>query len=699
MKLSYRLLLFFTLISIIPIIVVGSYSFYTFRKAVINRTFDQLTSVRVVKKRQIENFFSKLKSDAELYAHSSEIKALARNLSKSQTELCEDSLTQSLQTDFIFNHIFASEQPDAVSILVSGGIGLHVQKDHHGLIKGQVFSDTTGLYKQYIARCAPEGKAGIKDFSGPGLKNLQVYTTVEMQAYQAPALLVFDVPLEAVNRIMLEKTSETGFGNSGESYLTGSDLLMRSTSRFRPNSVMQIKVETTGSKQLLAGESGTGIFPDYRSVKVLSSFDKLDIPDLNWLIFVEIDYEEAASKIYRTGNDILFVSTLLIIFLVGLSLVISRSITQPLRELQNATEYIGQNNRFEKLQAVSNDEIGSLTKAFNRMALRLEKQTTELKEREERLRHFYKATKDGILLHDEGKIILVNQALSNITGFSEEELLGMHLSELVVCSEKKQNKNLPFETQGIRKNGRNYPAEIQSSETDYHGKHLRACVIRDISRRKAMEAELEAEREQRLSAMYNGQETERRRLARELHDGLGQRLIALKLHSEKHFKSSKPAENHPFFGREIDAVVEDVRRMSKALNPPVLDEFGLGIALKNLCGFWSENTTIDIHFNSEGRFHNLPDKHKIYLYRIAQEIMNNAVKHSEAEQLNIEIIKSENRLIFMAEDNGKGFDPKNTGPEGTGLFNIRQRVQLLGGELKIHSEPGKGTLIRINLNT
>ncbi|QRR00587.1 histidine kinase [Dyadobacter sandarakinus] len=219
-----------------------------------------------------------------------------------------------------------------------------------------------------------------------------------------------------------------------------------------------------------------------------------------------------------------------------------------------------------------------------------------------------------------------------------------------------------------------------------------------------------AEDRVRAAALIEGQEEERKRFALELHDGIGQMLTALKLHAEKLKSVQFHEEKHQKqFGR-LTALVQDIiqttRQVSFNLMPSVLSDFGLQAALKLLCGQTAEASGIRIDFAVVA-----DDSVKLEravetgLYRIAQEALNNAVKHARATHIDMKLHQNHHLLTLEIADNGKGFLISNLNTEPApprihqGIENIRTRTQLLNGHLEIISKVDSGTrlVIRVDL--
>ena len=207
-------------------------------------------------------------------------------------------------------------------------------------------------------------------------------------------------------------------------------------------------------------------------------------------------------------------------------------------------------------------------------------------------------------------------------------------------------------------------------------------------------------------ARVQAQEDERRRIAREIHDGLGQMLTAIKFNLEI-------LEDMITVGREgqdrihdmkglLDDVMKEAREISHNLMPSVLDDFGLTPALQLLSEQFTNRTDVKAHFHTSGITERLDPQIEIGLYRIAQESLNNVAKHAEATEVNLQFIRHPEGIRLVIEDNGKGITEKPdivraTGKGGMGLVSMRERAASFGGVLTIDSTPKSGTFITIEI--
>ncbi len=202
-----------------------------------------------------------------------------------------------------------------------------------------------------------------------------------------------------------------------------------------------------------------------------------------------------------------------------------------------------------------------------------------------------------------------------------------------------------------------------------------------------------------LTSTLEGQESERARIAHDLHDGLGGLLSSVKAHFSRIEGEIKQLESINLYEKAqsmMDNACDEVRRISHNLMPPLLRSQGLPTAIENL--IQNKETGIDIQFfldirNMDSR---LSETQEVFLYRITQELINNAMKHAQATCIEISLYGLDNEIQLMVEDNGSGFDVSEEG-SGLGLSSVRSRVDYLQGELIIESSADSGTCITIQL--
>jgi len=202
---------------------------------------------------------------------------------------------------------------------------------------------------------------------------------------------------------------------------------------------------------------------------------------------------------------------------------------------------------------------------------------------------------------------------------------------------------------------------------------------------------------QQLSArLVDAQETERRAISRELHDEVGQALGALLVDIGR--LSTTLSGDHPEVKSQLDNLksvaertFQSVRNIALLLRPSMLDDLGLAAALEWQGREVSRRSEIEVSVESESVPEDLPDEHKIYIYRLVQEALNNAVRHSGARNAKVVVERLAKSIVVRVTDDGRGFDPGRS--RGMGILGMEERVKRLGGALRVESQPGKGATV------
>lgn len=230
---------------------------------------------------------------------------------------------------------------------------------------------------------------------------------------------------------------------------------------------------------------------------------------------------------------------------------------------------------------------------------------------------------------------------------------------------------------------------------DAQGKLLRESALRHQQQMN--------EQVVRMAALMQGQEDERRRLSHDLHDGLGQMLTGLKLLVENvrsvHLLPEKEQRTYANLKELVIKTIQETRQISNNLMPPVLSDFGLEPALRQLVDQKVRQTGLTILLESEGEPGRLETAAEIGLYRIAQEALSNAIRHADADEIDVLLQLSGDNLIMTISDNGRGV--ASAAPEsilnGHGLHNMRERARLLNGVFRLASEADRGTRVIVTI--
>lgn len=237
----------------------------------------------------------------------------------------------------------------------------------------------------------------------------------------------------------------------------------------------------------------------------------------------------------------------------------------------------------------------------------------------------------------------------------------------------------------------------RTTELEELARHL----LREVKERAAAEERVKG----LLRQLVTVQEEERRRIARELHDTLGQQLAALRMSIEVvKLKSGGDGlrEDTERMQSIFDRLNSDVDFLAWELRPAALDHLGLDAALRSFVRDWSEHFRVAADYHGFGPdAARLPSEVETNLYRILQEALQNVHKHAEAKRVSLLLERSDGRVVLIVEDDGRGFDPEaeaaENGERGMGVTNMRERAALLGGSLEVESAPGAGTTLFVRV--
>jgi PAS domain S-box-containing protein len=350
-------------------------------------------------------------------------------------------------------------------------------------------------------------------------------------------------------------------------------------------------------------------------------------------------------------------------------------------------------------------------------ALRRIEVAEALRAAEAKYRGIFENATEGIFqTTPEGRYLSANPAQARMLGYDSPAALLASVTNIeqqtyLVPAQRHELKHL-FETQGqvqgfeverVRKDGRHIWTSINGHEVrDAHGQvRYYECTSADITERKMAELEL-----RRLSHLIiEAQETERQRVARELHDGVNQLIASAKM------RLNKVADRLPELGpatREIlnrceqllVQALEENRRIAHNLRPADLDHLGLRETCRNLCREFATHTNLKVTCRITGLTKRLVPQLELNLFRIVQEAFNNIQKHARAKSVRVAITLRDNVLHLKIQDDGRGFNSakshlRKKGRPGTGLSNMRERAAALGGTCDLMSAPKHGTTITV----
>lgn len=369
------------------------------------------------------------------------------------------------------------------------------------------------------------------------------------------------------------------------------------------------------------------------------------------------------------------------------------------------------------------ESVSQLAIVANIVGAILERRDAQMarQESEERFLSLFAQAPIGIALETlEGRILEVNPAFCAMLGYSSEELLSSSCARLSHPDDEEREKVLFEELrEGVRSSYR-----IQKRFFRKDGSQMWAYVnvslllrnqgspplligmVSDMTAQKTAESSLH-QRDQELQRLaghlIGAQEEERRRISRELHDDIGQRisLLACELDARRRKTSISRQENQSaLFEKtrsELKAIASDIHELSHELHSSGLRCSQLRIALRDLCSKYANNHHLDINLETEGLDSNLSSDIALCLFRVAQEALANVLKHGGTSKAVVKVTQDSQKVRLVVRDFGLGFDP-TTRSGGIGLVGMRERLRLCGGLLSVKSAPNQGTEITAEID-
>jgi PAS domain S-box-containing protein len=361
--------------------------------------------------------------------------------------------------------------------------------------------------------------------------------------------------------------------------------------------------------------------------------------------------------------------------------------------------------------------IGQLAVAANIIGATLERKYEQRarEESEERFRSLFAQASIGIALETmEGRILEVNPAFSAMLGYSSKEMTALNCARISHPEDEQIEKGLFEELrQGLRtsytvekrfyrKNGSQMWGQVSVSLLNLHPGSLPLVLgmVSDCTAQKTAEASLN-QRDQELQRLAGhlivAQEEERRRISRELHDDIGQRVALLACELDCNWQGTSTAGGNVAkearsLRAELDALATDIHKLSHELHSASLQCGGLRVALKDLCRKYANNHRLEIDLQADEPDNKVPPKVALCLFRVAQEALANALKHARTEKIIVRVTQDSKKVRLLVKDFGVGFDTARQSG-GIGLTSMRERLRLCGGVLLVKSAHGEGTEI------
>ena len=337
-----------------------------------------------------------------------------------------------------------------------------------------------------------------------------------------------------------------------------------------------------------------------------------------------------------------------------------------------------------------------------------------LRQHHDQLQTIFEGMIEGLVITDiETKCFMrVNASLCRMLGYSEEELLAASLSDIHPPEEMADDlESFQAAAEGrvsinedrpvLRKDGSIFYADITGRRIMYQGRPCLLALFRDVTERRQAQAALQRER-RTLKHMLRASDHERQLIAYDIHDGLAQQLAGaiMQFQVYDHLRQIDAEEAQRAYDGGVTLLRQshfEARRLISGVRPPILDEAGVLAAIAHLANDCSVTGRLRIVFHSNVKFKRLAAVLENVIYRIVQEGLTNASRHSQSDVVRVTLRQQGSKLRIEIQDWGTGFDLKTAQGRGFGLSGIRERTRLLGGRCRIHSQPGQGTRIVVDL--
>jgi PAS domain S-box-containing protein len=434
-------------------------------------------------------------------------------------------------------------------------------------------------------------------------------------------------------------------------------------------------------------------------------------------------------SIYQSAQSAL---NYVLLSLLGIGLVFGllilhlwqQNVLSRLTQLSERVERIGTiGDLSEQMEISGRDELSSLGRSFNHMLKALNISSKALQDSERQYRSFVQNFQGIAFRYDlTGQLLFIHGALERITGYQEKELMNgvRHWEDLIDTGDRplildfiKRGCSTPGLKQErqyriIRKDGTTrWIYEMLQNVTDEQGKPIYVqSTAYDITERRQAELDLQRSRDElaRLSShLQEIREEERTRIARQIHDNLGQLLMALNIEVSSMVKkmSSNPGEaiQRAQSARElVDRILDTVQTISLELRPSVLESLGITDALEWQVNEFKKLTGITCELNIEPPDLSVSKALQTTVFRVTQEALNNVARHAEANRVDIRLESKNSQLILVIHDNGKGISAEAIRSLNSfGLIQMKERALSHNGGFSIEGAPGQGTTLRLTL--
>ena len=384
LRIKWKLLTIILVLTLIPLILVSTLSYQSANEALTAKSFEQLVSLREVKKGQIESYFTERVGDIKFLSHSIEVKdgllAFDKAYQTSGPRGAEYGSAESAFGVLLTEYMNLYGYYDIFLINPSGEVVYTVTKEADfatNLVSGP-YNDS-GLATAFKEGATEVSLIDFTYYEPSGEPAAFLGAPVIDESGNFEGVLAFQLSLAQINGVMQERS---GLGDSGETYLVGSDLLMRSDSRFSnagESTVLTRTIDTAGARQALSGQSSAEIIEDYRQTQVFCAYAPLNINGLDWVILAEIDVAEVNAPVIAMRNLAMLIAGIVSAIVIGISLYFAGLIANPISKMTVAAQALAVGNVDVDVKVKNQDEIGQLSDSFKLMVDNIQEQSKAIK--------------------------------------------------------------------------------------------------------------------------------------------------------------------------------------------------------------------------------------------------------------------------------------------------------------------------------
>jgi len=570
--------------------------------------------------------------------------------------------------------------------------------------------------RDYIAAALREGRAGIgRPVAGKRVPGPIVSMAVPVRDHRGKVIGALAGVTDLSKPSFLDKVTRSGYGKAGHYDIVSRRhrLIVTSSDKSRLMEAQPARGINPAVDSAIDGDVASVVYVNPRGVEVLGSAKGVPVAD--WYVGATVPTAEAFAPIRAMERRMLFGTGALTLLACSLIWWLTRRMLtrqfMPMIAAAGALDALSKAPQpLRPLPGTRDDEIGALISGFNHLLASLGQRERALVESRALMESLLQTIPFPIDIVDpQGQVLFMSERMARAVGRPGEgqrcwELYRDDRSQCTACPLRgpiERGKTYAVESAGVF-GGRIF--EIQHTGMTYQGREAIMEVFVDITEHKEAEADV-IRRNHSLKELYarlqTVREEERYRLARELHDDLGQRVTALRMDLDwidYRLQTAAPSVTGKMAGvsAQIDELADSIRRLTEDMRPGLLNTLGLVAAVKEYVERFAARTGIRCELAAGNDLVDVGDQAGIGIYRIVQEALNNVLKHAAASRVSVTLRRAGNAIALTIADDGVGLpETADTSRQGFGVLGMRERVATLNGEMTLTSQAGRGVRIEV----